>query len=239
MDKVYCQTTSESNNTNNVFGSLFANVLGSETARQSKSVSDNTLLVSLLKMSAVLVQTTLPRRNDEPMTIDGSGSSNMDGSGGGLSGVSGSQTMGGGGGSGGLLSPESQTDEIKAEQQQNNETRAKVPCVADTVLQHSPTMKRLLGSLSHCCSSSFAMFVASSMYTVNTDSTTTTNTLNEPQTVADAVFQLLMLLSKKATQAQLVVKPLCDFLNSSKFRTKSNFICKKNNVFLIFCFSSV
>lgn len=111
------------------------------------------------------------------------------------------------------LHSESQTDEIKAEQQ-NNENRVKTPCAADTVLQHTPTMNRLLGSLSNCSSSSFAMLVASSMYSVSSGDTN--NTLSEPQTVADAVFQLLMLLSKKATQPLLVVKPLYEFLSKSK-----------------------
>lgn len=180
MEKIYCQTD-DSNVSNNVFGSLFATVLGTETSRQTKSVSDHSLLVNLLKLSSLLIQTPLPRRNDEPMS---SSDLNMDDN----------------------ISNESQTDEIKAEQQ-----HVRIPCVTDTVLQHYPTMTRLLGSLSHCLSSSFAMLVVSTMYSGEVN-----NTFGDPQTVADAVFQLLMLLTKKATQPTLVVKPLYYFLNSSK-----------------------
>lgn len=113
------------------------------------------------------------------------------------------------------LSNESQTDEIKAEQQhQSDVPTVKVPCAVDTVLQHSPTMARLLGSLSQSSSSSFAL-LASSLYPLN--SSETNNLIIDPTTVADAVFQILMLLSKKASQPILVVKPLYDYLHSSKY----------------------
>lgn len=119
---------------------------------------------------------------------------------------------------------ESQTDEIKAEQQQNQATEnqpapvapVKVPCVADTVLQHYPTMIRLLGSLSQSTSTSFAL-LATSLRAMNTNDTC--QSIGDPATVADAVFQILMLLSQKATQPTLVIKPLYDFLKSSKATT--------------------
>lgn len=110
---------------------------------------------------------------------------------------------------------ESQTDEIKAEQQHqpNTQPPVKIPCVADTVLQHSQTMNRLLCSLSQSSSSSFDL-LASSLYPLN--NADSNNPIVDPTTVADAVFQLLMLLSKKATQPSLVIKPLYYYLNSSK-----------------------
>lgn len=59
VEKINCQKNSESNSNTNVFGSLFATVLGSETS-QSKTVTDSTLLVNLLKLSSILVHTKIP-----------------------------------------------------------------------------------------------------------------------------------------------------------------------------------
>lgn len=204
VEKVYCQRTVDSNSANDVFGSLFATVLRSENARQNTTVSDNSLLVCLLKLSAKLVQTVLPPRAGDvgdlaagPTSIPVQSTSN-----------------------------ESQTDEIKAEQQQHQQQpeastssgvtarQIKEVCVADTVLQHYPTMNRLLASLSQSSSSSFAL-LASSLYPMNP--LDTTSAIGDPTTVADAVFQILMLLSRKATQPALVIKPLYDFLKSSNF----------------------
>ncbi|XP_055696918.1 baculoviral IAP repeat-containing protein 6 isoform X3 [Phlebotomus papatasi] len=186
-EKMYCQKSTDNSKNYNAFGNLFATVLGPENTAKTKSVSDNSLLVNLLKLSTILVQTALPRDGDEA------------------------------GGSGDALSEsfESQTDEIKAEQQNSEQqNRAKVACVADTVLQHYPTMTRLLGSLSHCSSSSFALLAASAMYS-SVNPLDTNSAFGEPQTVADAVFQLLMLLSKKASQPVLVVRPIYQFLNTT------------------------
>uniref|UniRef100_A0A1Q3FEM5 Dual E2 ubiquitin-conjugating enzyme/E3 ubiquitin-protein ligase BIRC6 n=1 Tax=Culex tarsalis TaxID=7177 RepID=A0A1Q3FEM5_CULTA len=199
VEKLYCFRASESSNSNNMFGtrfgSLFATVLGSENARQCKTVTDNTLLIDLLKLASILVNTKNPRTGEDNATATATYES--------ASSFSELNT-----------SSESQTDEIKAEQQ-NIEPRARTPCFADTVLQHTPTMTRLLSSLSHCSNSSFAMLVASSMYSTSAVGESKSNTLSEPQTVADAVFQLLLYLSRTATQNVLVVKPLFDYINNA------------------------
>lgn len=71
-EKISCQKSSESNNTtNNVFGSLFATVLGSETS-QSKTVTDTTLLVNLLKLSSILVHTKVQQPVDVSIDFDDS-----------------------------------------------------------------------------------------------------------------------------------------------------------------------
>ncbi|XP_055678936.1 baculoviral IAP repeat-containing protein 6 isoform X3 [Lutzomyia longipalpis] len=185
-ERMYCQKSMDNSKNYNTFGSIFATVLGPENTAKAKTVSDNSLLVNLLKLSTILVQTVLPRDGDESS--------------------GGSEPL--------SESFESQTDEIKAEQQNNEQNRVKVPCVADTVLQHYPTMTRLLGSLSHCSSSSFALLAASAMYS-SVNPLDTNSAFGEPQTVADAVFQLLMLLSKKASLPVLVVKPIYLFLNTT------------------------
>lgn len=60
VDKIQCQKSSDANsNSNNVFGGLFATVLGSESA-QSKTVTDSTILMNLLKLSSILIRTKLP-----------------------------------------------------------------------------------------------------------------------------------------------------------------------------------
>jgi baculoviral IAP repeat-containing protein 6 len=65
VDKIQCQKSSDTNsNSNNVFGSLFATVLGSESA-QSKTVTDSTILMNLLKLSSILIRTKLP-----PIVVD-------------------------------------------------------------------------------------------------------------------------------------------------------------------------
>lgn len=108
---------------------------------------------------------------------------------------------------------ECQTDEIKAEQQNTEPGARPRPTItfADQVLQHYPSMSKLLGTLSHCSNSSFAMFVISSMYSpMNNESK---NTLSDPQNVADALFQLLIYLNKLASEPVLVIRPLFDYLN--------------------------
>lgn len=51
----------------------------------------------------------------------------------------------------------SQTDESKAEQIQQERSSPPVPCLADTVLQHHPSIIRLCQSLAACKASSLSM----------------------------------------------------------------------------------
>lgn len=103
VEKVYCQKSSETNNNSNVFGSLFATVLGPENSRKCKTVTDSTLLVDLLKLSSILILTRIPRSDHENLnTMDEHN-----------------------------LSSESQTDETKVAEQLN-EPKEKPLCFADT-----------------------------------------------------------------------------------------------------------
>lgn len=61
-DKLQCQRTSDTNNASNSFSSLFANVLGSDHSKQNCPISDNSLIISLLKLCSSLIQTELPRQ---------------------------------------------------------------------------------------------------------------------------------------------------------------------------------
>lgn len=76
-------------------------------------------------------------------------------------------------------------------------------------------MKRLLGSLSHCSSVSFTLMAPSSLLSVKTADSALL--LDEPQTTADAVFNLLIFLCDKASQASLIVEPICQYLETSKY----------------------
>ncbi|XP_054081324.1 baculoviral IAP repeat-containing protein 6 isoform X3 [Zeugodacus cucurbitae] len=174
-DKLQCQRSTDCNNATSTFSNLFANVLGSESTKQNTTLSDNSLIISLLKLSSSLAETELPRQPSEvPIPEEEE------------------------------LSNESQTDETKAEQLNIEGHRPKTPCIADTVLRHFPTMKRLLGSLSHCSSSSFTIMASSSNFL-----------LDEPQSTADAVFNLLITLYDKASNPRLIVASICQYLETS------------------------
>jgi len=75
-------------------------------------------------------------------------------------------------------------------------------------------MTRLLGALSRCTNSSFAMVFVSSLYSLN-NSVDGSKALNEPQSIGDAIFQLLILLNKKSSQPVLMIKPLYDYLSTA------------------------
>lgn len=62
-DKIQCQRSTDATNSSNTFSSLFANVLGSENTKQNTSISDNSLIISLLKLSSSLIQTELPQQS--------------------------------------------------------------------------------------------------------------------------------------------------------------------------------
>uniref|UniRef100_W8AIN7 Dual E2 ubiquitin-conjugating enzyme/E3 ubiquitin-protein ligase BIRC6 n=1 Tax=Ceratitis capitata TaxID=7213 RepID=W8AIN7_CERCA len=180
-DKLQCQRSSDCNNATSTFSNLFANVLGSENTKQNTTLSDNSLIISLLKLSSSLAETELPRQPSEvPIPEEEE------------------------------LSNESQTDETKAEQLNIDGHRPKTPCIADTVLRHFPTMKRILGSLSHCSSSSFTIMASSSNFL-----------LDEPQSTADAVFNLLITLYDKASNPRLIVASICQYLESSTIQLNS------------------
>lgn len=180
VEKVQCQKSSDANsNSNNVFGSLFATVLGSESA-QSKTVTDTTILMNLLKLSSILIRTKVPLLLQDDVAM--------------ASGTS-----------------QSETDEKKAEQQQQSLPVRQTLTFTDTVLQHFPSMNKLLGALSHCTTSSAALLVICSMYSPMYNESK--NTFSDPQNVEDALFQLLSYMNKLASEPVLIIKPLFDYLN--------------------------
>ncbi|XP_064535866.1 baculoviral IAP repeat-containing protein 6 isoform X5 [Drosophila montana] len=108
------------------------------------------------------------------------------------------------------LSNQSQTDETKAEQLNTEGHRSKVPCIADWVLRQFPTMKRLFGALSQCSTNTFTMMSSSCFFSLKTNMV-----LDEPQTIADAVFSLMITLSERASNPRLVVAPICQYLEET------------------------
>lgn len=110
-----------------------------------------------------------------------------------------------------MASNESQTDEIKAEQQQTQAPRVVQPTFTDNVLQHFPTMNKLLGALSHCNASSAALLVICSIYSPMYNESK--NTFSDPMSVEDALFQLIIYMNKLASEPVLVIKPLFDYIN--------------------------
>lgn len=185
VDKIQCQKSSDTNsNSNNVFGSLFATVLGSESA-QSKTVTDSTILMNLLKLSSVLIKTKIPVHTETNEDVSMTSSN------------------------------ECQTDEIKAEQQQQKQKSHVVvnvqPTFTDYILNHFPTMNKFLGALSHCNASSAALLVICSIYSPMYNESK--NTFSDPISVEDALFQLIIFMNKLASEPALVIKPLFDYID--------------------------
>ena len=81
------------------------------------------------------------------------------------------------------------------------------------VLQHHPTMLRLLSALAGCSGSTLAMLLGSAAPAEQL----ALGEFGEPLSVGDAVFQLLAMLARKATSPQLILRPLFDFLSSGKY----------------------
>ncbi|XP_054010480.1 baculoviral IAP repeat-containing protein 6 isoform X1 [Hylaeus anthracinus] len=186
------------------FSGLFACVLGGDT-RQGRPASWDTLVVALIKLVCRLIQTPLPNscagRSDSSMRIDLS-ETNL----GLASDISDAQ----------MKINISQTDESKVAEQQSSSrlqqstlNKPNIRCVADTVLQHEPTMMRLLGALGHSTGSSLAMLLGESA------GAGTATELGDPASIPDATFQLLTTLTKKASNRSLVLNPLYQYLSSS------------------------
>ncbi|XP_046485616.1 baculoviral IAP repeat-containing protein 6 isoform X2 [Neodiprion pinetum] len=183
------------------FGGLFACVLGGDS-RQGRPASWDTLVVALIKLVCKLIQTPLP--NARPTRQESASDMEM-----------------------GEATPRcssnssveqenlntSQTDESKVAEQQTSyrihqpNTAKRVPCVADTVLQHEPTMMRLLGALGHSTGSSLAMLLG--------EGAGATTELGDPSSIPDATFQLLSTLTRKSSSPSLVLNPLYQYLASS------------------------
>ncbi|KAG8233771.1 hypothetical protein J437_LFUL003842, partial [Ladona fulva] len=229
LERVNCQSLTSSLSNASV-PSLMAFVNGQEggsRARLPPPPSWNTLICVLLRLVTVLVQTPLSSQNRNGQSSsrgeDMEGDSHLED----MQGKDGPAVA--------------QTDEDKAERQQqsgidghsdrDNSARqppdVKVPCVADTVLQHKPTMVRLLGVLAGCggflpiaepCSCTFSSdclehrksrFAGSSPPGGERSSTA------ESFSVADCVYRLLLELAQKATTPTLVLEPLLRFLSPS------------------------
>ncbi|XP_067212436.1 baculoviral IAP repeat-containing protein 6 isoform X3 [Linepithema humile] len=200
---VQCGGAVDSANQSGSFGGLFAGVFGGDS-RQCRPASWDTLIVALIKLVCTLVQTPLSStrqdRPEEPAEVRLPETWNSEGN------SSDSQ----------MRASTWQTDESKAAEQltsfclqQSKTSKPCVPCLADTVLQHEPTMMRLLGALGHSTGSSLAMLLGESA------SAASTTELGDPASIPDATFQLLTTLTKKASDPTLVLKPLYHYLSSS------------------------
>ncbi|CAK9813280.1 Baculoviral IAP repeat-containing protein 6 [Anthophora quadrimaculata] len=199
-----CGGSVDSANSSGGFGGLFACVFGGDT-RQGRPASWDTLVVALIKLVCRLIQTPLPEtcagRFDSTMRIDLS-ETNLD------TAADMNDTQ--------MKVNISQTDESKVAEQQSSSrlqqctsNKPRVRCVADTVLQHEPTMMRLLGALGRSTGSSLAMLLGESA------GAGTATELGDPASIPDATFQLLTTLTKKASNRTLVLNPLHLYLSSS------------------------
>lgn len=71
-------------------------------------------------------------------------------------------------------------------------------------------MKRLFGTLSQCSTNTFTMS-SGCFFSLKSNVV-----LDDPQTIADSVFSLMLTLSDKASNPRLVVAPICQYLEESK-----------------------
>ncbi|KAJ9600171.1 hypothetical protein L9F63_009505, partial [Diploptera punctata] len=181
LERVKCRSLSESNVT---ASSCFGGLFASVLGgetKQGKPASWDALLCSLLKLVNKLVQTPLVTQNHGVRQAENEHKA------------------------------EQQNSSDMSRQFQNARQEVKVPCVADTVLQHHPTMLRLLSALAGCSGSTLAMLLGSAA----PPEQLALGEFGEPLSVGDAVFQLLAMLARKATSPQLILRPLFDFLSSA------------------------
>lgn len=105
----------------------------------------------------------------------------------------------------------SQTDEHKA-RNPSNWSHARTVCVADSVLQHAPTMTKLLAAL--------AASNGNSPFFTNRNSeppslSNFTSQMIDPHSVSEGLYHLLMTLAIKASTPDLILRPLLDYLSSA------------------------
>nr|XP_033324348.1 baculoviral IAP repeat-containing protein 6 [Megalopta genalis] len=196
---VQCSGSVDLANPSGEFCGLFACVLGGDV-RQDRLVSWDTLIVALIKLVWHLAQT--------PVTGKFSATDLGKGGRGSAGDVNYAQ----------MFMNISETEEATVADQQSssrmqqsppnkaNQTR---PRVADAVLQHEPTMMRLLGALGHSTGSSLAMLLSK-----GTGAGASTE-LDDMASIPDAIFQLLTTLTEKASNRSLVLNPLYQYLSSS------------------------
>ncbi|XP_043273976.1 baculoviral IAP repeat-containing protein 6 isoform X1 [Venturia canescens] len=193
-----CGGIADSSNQTGSFGSLFSCVLGGGM-KQGRPTSWDTLVVALIKLVCRLVQTPLPNgrlpRTDSTIDMELGETAQRPS-------TSNSEAQ--------AKPHTSQTDESKVAEQQTSmrqqtpTPKPRYPCVADTVLQHEPTMMRLLGALGYSTGFSLNMLFDGEE-----------PELRDPASIPDATFELLSTLMKKATSPTLVLNPLYRYLASS------------------------
>ncbi|KAL3288526.1 hypothetical protein HHI36_002967 [Cryptolaemus montrouzieri] len=178
-DRVRCNYSGELNSA--TFRHLYSTVLGTDSIKQDRPVSCEFLLITLLKLLGKLVKTPFPNEGDNSEAMDTEPPAII-----------------------------SQTDESKAEQiQQDSVRNSQVPCLADIVLQHHPSIIRLCSSLAACKSSSLCMLACISQKNAFVSN------FSEPNTLADGVFHVLISLAKSASKKELIMQPLLMFLSQT------------------------
>ncbi|XP_076164518.1 BIR repeat containing ubiquitin-conjugating enzyme isoform X2 [Ptiloglossa arizonensis] len=202
-----CGGTVDLANPSGGFGGLFACVLCGDT-RQGRPASWDTLIIALIRLVNRFIYISLPKtcvgRPDTSMRIDLSETNH-----GSASDINDTQ----------MKINISQTDESKVAEQQSSsrweQSTLNKPNIqhtayfADTILQHEPTMMRLLGALGHSTGSSLAMLLGESAGA----GTATEN--SDSDSIPDATFELLTTLTRKASNRTLVLNPLYQYLSSS------------------------
>ncbi|XP_068082089.1 baculoviral IAP repeat-containing protein 6 [Anabrus simplex] len=211
-EDVHCRRGPESGVNGSVCFSRFRKTQITSGSSTRQHISWNYLMCSLLKLCSRLIQTPLNNHVNVGRRYPDRCESRER-----ASGQVGSLAQPGSSGS-------CQTDEHKVAEQQISgdgnlhqgfvRAEIKIPCVADTVLQHMPTVIRLLMALAGCRTTEVALVMGSAA-AAEQNFTEALGDIYEPATVGDGLFQLLLTLSQKASSPELILKPLFSFLSTA------------------------
>lgn len=237
-EKITCVRTPDSQPTatHATYGSLFSTVLGTE-GRHNHVPPNLSMLLSLLQLCAKLIEATAKNSDataaadqgqtaapaTDPATMMSADDYEV----------------------AGLTANDKQQQQHADEKMDADESMplSSAPNIADNVLHHQATMTRLLAALTQSTNSSFSLLVASfstdddvngegtnkSVGETSTEAGKTVAALHaqylggpslqsnaEPASLSDAVFDVLILLGRRASKATLMIQPIVEYLKQSE-----------------------
>ncbi|KAK6180714.1 hypothetical protein SNE40_008714 [Patella caerulea] len=201
QDQVACRSSLETNiNARSCFGGLFTNLLRGGDSRSVLGESSRDLLMcNLMKLINILIQVQLPGRTQpqrhdiisEPLTpILTDAMSDTDK----LTQALATSTP-----------TVAMSDDQKRQQSDEGETpEVTTSCLADIILGHHYIMQNLIQALSYCSSNSMAVILG-----VLQENWTG----NNPVSVGDSVYQILMTLNQRSSDPKLMLQAILDYMS--------------------------
>lgn len=247
QERVSCRSTSDNSvSARSCFGGLFANLLrGGDSKSNLGDYSRDQLMCSLLKLVNALVQVQFPHRHSRRISVSDSLSepvtpvnismsepltdSNK---------LSQAQVLATSTPHASIRSQSDEqkfgrTDEEKTENIASGTLSAEPQGIvlADIILGHRTIMSNLIQALSYCTSSTMAMFLGSR----DTPSNIQDSFAGEdPLSVGDGIYQVLVTLTKKCTDSKLVLESLFLYLTGGFSVHGSPGLCRLSEPLLWF-----